>query len=110
MIKRPEQNYDQISLPDLKEYTVCKDKLIAENSVNDFIFKIVFKMISFTYSVFKKLHLVFVCFLLFSIATSYIRFLHHSVEILPSLHDWSTGRNNAQKKRSKLPGSQLTAE
>ena len=51
MIKRPEQNYDQISLPDLKEYTVCKDKLIAENSVNDFIFKIVFKTISFTYSV-----------------------------------------------------------
>ena len=55
---------------------------MAENSVDDFIFKIIFKMISFKYLVYiQEIHLVFVGFLLFSIVTSNISFLHQSDEI-----------------------------
>ena len=58
-------------------------ELIAKNFVDDFIFKIIFKMMSFKYSVIhiQEIASCFCMFSFMSIVTSNIHFLHQSVEI-----------------------------
>ena len=78
---------------------VCRtyDKLITEYSVDDFIFKVIFKMISSKYLAhIQEMASCFVCFLLFSIVTSNIRFLYTvswNLNLNLTIAEWPVDRN-----------------